>query len=141
MKKFLLVVLALLWCAVAHAQTGQWVQPFAPLDKAVSGDITTAMTGTTTTSLIAAPPAGYRNYITQCTPANQHATVSTMMNLQDGSGGTTFYSFPAAANFANSGPVSFPFPLRQPTQATALFVVNVTTGSSTFISCSGFIAP
>lgn len=141
MKKLSIALALLLWTTSAFAQTAQWVQPYAPLNLAVSGDITSAMTGTTTTQLIAAPPAGMRNYITSCTPANSHATVSTLINLQDGSGGTTFYSLPAAAVFASNASVTFPMPLRQPTLATALFVANVTTGSSTFISCSGFIAP
>ncbi len=113
------------------------VLPYANPENFVSGDITSAMTGTTTTSLIAAPASGLRNYITQCTFANTHATVGTMMNLQDGSGGTTIYSAPAAPAFGGAT-ITFPVPLRQPTTATALFVANVTTGANTFVSCSGY---
>jgi len=63
----------------------------------VSGTITTAMTGTTSTLLIAAPAAGLRNYITQITVSNAHATVGTDIVIQDGSGGTTLYVIPAVA--------------------------------------------
>lgn len=112
------------------------VLPYANPENFVSG-VTAAMTATTSTSLIAAPASGLRNYITQCTFSNSHATVGTIMNLQDGSGGTTIYSFPAAPAYGGAT-VSFPTPLRQPTTATALFVVNATTGSNTFAACSGY---
>lgn len=112
------------------------VLPYANPENFVSG-VTAAMTATTSTSVIAAPASGLRNYITQCTFSNSHATVGTMMNLQDGSGGTTIYSFPAAAVYGGAT-VSFPTPLRQPTTATALFVVNATTGANTFAACSGY---
>jgi len=103
----------------------------------VSGVITSAMTGTTSTSLIAAPASGLRNYITACTFSNSHATVGTDMILQDGSGGTTIWNIPAAAVYGGAH-ITFPTPLRQPTTATALFVANVTTGSSTKAACSGY---
>lgn len=115
----------------------QIVLPYANPENFVSGVITSAMTGTTTTSLIAAPAAGLRNYITQCTFSNSHATVGTDMILQDGSGGTTIYLAPAAPAFGGST-ITFPTPLRQPTTATALFVANVTTGANTKASCSGY---
>lgn len=103
----------------------------------VSGAITSAMTGTTSTSLIAAPAAGLRNYITQITVSNSHATVGTDVIIQDGSGGTTLYTIPAAAVYGGAA-ISFPTPLRQPTTATALFCANVTTGASTKVSASGY---
>jgi hypothetical protein len=34
--------------------------------------------------------------------------------------------------------ISFPTPLRQPTTATAIYCANVTTGSSTKVSASGY---
>lgn len=113
------------------------VLPYANPENFVSGVITTAMTGTTSTSLIAAPAAGLRNYITQCTFSNSHATVGTDMILQDGSGGTTIYLAPAAPAFGGAT-ITFPTPLRQPTTATALFVQNVTTGANTKAACSGY---
>lgn len=108
----------------------------------VRGLITTAMTGTTTTAVtgMGAPSAGLRNYISSCSISNSHATVGTDVVLQDGSGGATFWTFPAAANYGGSN-LSFPTPIPQPTLATALFAANVTTGSSTKLSCVGFTAP
>lgn len=105
----------------------------------ISGAITTAMTGTTSTSLLAAPAAGLRNYITQITVSNSHATVGTDVVIQDGSGGATLYTIPAAAVYGGAA-ISFPTPLRQPTTATAIFVANVTTGSSIKVSASGYKA-
>lgn len=105
----------------------------------VSGVITTAMTGTTSTSLLAAPAAGLRNYITQVTVSNAHATVGTDIVIQDGSAGTTLYVIPAAALYGGAA-VSFPTPLRQPTTATAIYCANVTTGASTKVSISGYKA-
>lgn len=113
------------------------VLPYANPENFVSGVITSAMTGTTSTSLIAAPAAGLRNYITQCTFSNSHATVGTDIILQDGSGGTTIYLAPAAPAFGGAT-ITFPTPLRQPTTATALFVANVTTASNTKVACSGY---
>lgn len=113
------------------------VLPYANPENFVSGAITTAMTGTTTTSLIAAPAAGLRNYITQITVSNAHATVGTDVIIQDGSGGTTLYTIPAAAVYGGAA-ITLPTPLRQPTTATAIFCANVTTGASTKVSASGY---
>lgn len=113
------------------------VLPYANPENFVSGAITSAMTGTTSTSLIAAPAAGLRNYITQVVVSNSHATVGTDVIIQDGSGGTTLYTIPAAAVYGGAV-VTFPTPLRQPTTATAIFCANVTTGASTKVSASGY---
>jgi hypothetical protein len=113
------------------------VLPYANPENFVSGAITSAMTGTTSTSLVAAPAAGLRNYITQITVSNSHATVGTDVIIQDGSGGTTLYTIPAAAVYGGAV-VPFPTPLRQPTTATAIFCANVTTGASTKVSASGY---
>ena len=111
--------------------------PYANPENFVSGAITTAMTGTTTKSLLAAPAAGLRNYITQITVSNSHATVGTDVVIQDGSGGTTLYTIPAAAVYGGAV-LTFPVPLRQPTTATAIYCANVTTGASTKVSASGY---
>jgi hypothetical protein len=104
----------------------------------VSGCISSAMTGTSSTSLLAPPVAGLRNYITQITVSNSHATIGTDVLIQDGSGGTTLMVIPAAAAYGGAA-ITFPVPLRQPTAATAIYVANVTTGASIKISCSGYI--
>lgn len=113
-------------------------QPYALPDSLVSG-ATAAMTGTTTTLVLAAPAGSLHNYITQVTVGNSHATVGTFVNLQDGSGGTTIYTIPAAAVYGGAT-ITFPAPLRQPTAATALYCACVTTGSNTIVSASGFKA-
>jgi hypothetical protein len=113
------------------------VLPYANPENFVSGAITSAMTGTTSTSLIAAPASGLRNYITQITVSNSHATVGTDIIIQDGSGGTTLYTIPAAAVYGGAT-LSFPTPLRQPTTGTAIYCANVTTGASTKVSASGY---
>jgi hypothetical protein len=113
------------------------VQPYANPENFVSGSITTAMTGTTSTSLVAAPGVNSRNYITNITCSNAHATVGTDIVMQDGSGGTTLYHVPAAPNYGG-GSINFATPLRQPTLNTAMFVANVTTGASTKCSASGY---
>lgn len=112
--------------------------PYANPENFVSGAISSAMTSTTSTSLIAAPASGLRNYITQITVSNAHATVGTDIVIQDGSGGTTLYVIPAAALYGGAV-ITFPTPLRQPTTATAIFCANVTTGASTKVSASGYI--
>lgn len=121
-----------------HTKNGfQVVFPFCLPENLVKGAITTAMTGTTSTSLIAAPGAGLYNYITQVTVSNSHATVGTDVTLQDGNGGTAFYTIPAAAVYGGAA-IQFNPPLRQPTSNTALYCVNITTGASTKVSASGF---
>ena len=113
------------------------VLPYANPENFVSGCISSAMTGTTSTSLIGAPASGLRNYITQITVSNSHATVGTDIIIQDGSGGTTLYVIPAAAVFGGAT-ITFPTPLRQPTTATAIYCANVTTGANTKVSASGY---
>ena len=108
-----------------------------------SGAVTSAMTGTTSTSVIAAVTGSYL-YIQSCTVSNASLTVSTDIVLQIGSGGTTIATIPApAAAVATTGgggaTVNFgPGGLKVSTISTALYAANVTTGSSTKISCNGY---
>jgi hypothetical protein len=118
----------------------QVVLPYAIPENFVSGAITSAMTGTTSTSLVAAPASGRRNYITTIIVSNAHATVGTDVIIQDGSGGTTLMTIPAAAVYGGAV-ITLPTPLRQPTTATALYCANVTTGASTKVSAVGYTAP
>lgn len=112
--------------------------PVGPLSSnMVSGAITSAMTGTTSTSLVAAPGASLRNYITTIIVSNAHATVGTDVVIQDGSGGTTLLTIPAAAVYGGAV-ITLPTPLRQPTTNTALYCANVTTGASTKVSAVGY---
>lgn len=115
----------------------QIVMPYSNPENFVSGAITTAMTGTTSTSLVAAPGAGLRNYITTIIVSNAHATVGTDVIIQDGSGGTTLLTIPAAAVYGGAV-ITLPVPLRQPTTNTAIYCANVTTGASTKVSAVGY---
>ncbi len=125
---------------VADIKGSLAVQPYGLADNSVSG-LTSAMTGTTSTAVTGiGAAAGLHNYITQVTIGNSHATVGTFVSLQDGSGGTSFYTFPAAAVYGGCT-VTFPKPLRQPTANTALYCVNATTGANVILSASGFQAP
>lgn len=104
----------------------------------ISG-VTAAMTGTTSTSLLAAPGASLHNHITGLWVSNSHATVGTDIELQDGSGGTTFAVLPAAAVYGGAV-AALTTPLRQPTANTALYVKNTTTGASTRVTAIGYKA-
>lgn len=115
----------------------QIVLPYANPENFVSGAITTAMTGTTSTSLVAAPAAGLRNYITTIIVSNAHASVGTDVVIQDGNAGTTLMTIPAAAVYGGAV-INLPVPLRQPTTATAIYCANVTTGASTKVSAVGY---
>lgn len=115
----------------------QIVMPYANPENFVSGAITSAMTGTTSTSLIAAPAAGLRNYITTIIVSNAHASVGTDVVIQDGNAGTTLMTIPAAAVYGGAV-INLPVPLRQPTTATAIYCANVTTGASTKVSAVGY---
>ena len=122
--------------------TGTFAVQAVPPGTLVSGAVTTAMTGTTSTSTVAGTASNYL-YITNCVTSNASLTVSTDILLQDGSGGTTLYVLPApaaavATTGGGGGSFAFPQPLKVPTAGNALFAANVTTGSSTKISCSGW---
>lgn len=112
--------------------------PYTNPENMVSGG-TAAMTGTTSTSLMAAPASGLRNYMTHLICTNSHATVGTFVLVQDGSGGTTIYEGYAAA-VGGGFSITLPVPLRQPTTATALYVQDVTTGANVICFGSGYKA-
>lgn len=119
------------------------VLPYANPENFVTGSVTSAMTGTTSTSCLAAPASGLRNYITSITVSNGSTTVPTDILIQDGSGGTTIRLVPCpigtgTGTGTSGGHFVFPTPIRQPTTATAIYVANVTTGSSTKISIDGY---
>lgn len=101
-----------------------------------SGAITSAMTGTTSTSLVGATASNYI-YVTNCVFSNTDADTDTEMILQDGNGGTTLYTVPVP-HLTSGAVVPFPTPLKVPTSGNALYVANVTTGATTKASCSGF---
>ena len=109
------------------------VLPYANPENFVSGRA--SATDTTSTSLIAAPASGLRNYITQITVWNSSAT-STYVKIQDGSGGTELYDIPAPAG--GGATLTLPVPLRQPTTATAIYFAANASANAIVISASGY---
>lgn len=92
---------------------------------------------TTAVTIKAAGAAGVRNYLKSLNVVNGHATVSTEVLVRDGAAGTVLHRGWAQA--AGGGyAVLFDPPLRG-TAATLLEVVNVTTGSATYVNASGFV--
>lgn len=118
---------------IASDQAPVSTVPFA--GGTLASGVTSAMTGTTSTSLIGATASNYI-YVTACSITNTHASVDTLVNLQDGSGGTTLYTFIAPHGGGQS--FSFGAPLKVPTAGNALYVADVTTGASVIVACNGF---
>lgn len=107
-----------------------------------SGLISSVMNETVSTQLtgLEAVASNYW-YISSCQASNGSTTVSTDINLQDGSGGNVLAVIPVpAGSVAGTGvsgaAVEFGIPLKL-TVNTGLFAANVTTGSATKISCQG----
>ena len=112
------------------------VFPLTLTDNIVQG-VTAAITDTSATEVIAAQSAGIRNYITSLTVTNSHATVSTVVELRDG---TTAIHRAYAVAAGGGYTIWFPTPLRG-TAATAINAVCITTGSNVYVSASGFRGP
>jgi len=104
----------------------------------VSFQYTGVITTSTQTALRAAQAAGIRNYITDLSLQNTHATVGTIFLLQDGS--TTIWQCYLPPNML--APVDFDF--RTPKRGTAATATNFTcstTGANVLVNGGGFAAP
>jgi len=112
------------------------VSPYAVKERFTSG-VTAAITGTANTAVIAAPGASLSLHITHILVTNSHATVGTVVEIKDG---TTVLYRGYAREDGGGFSVTLPVPLRL-TANTALNAANVTTGSNTYVSASGYIAP
>ncbi len=99
---------------------------------------TSAMTGTTSTQVIAAVASNYV-YVSSCSVGNTHASVDTLVDLQDGSGGTVIWTFTAAHNYAGESH-TFLLPLKVPTLGNGLYAKDETTGASVKVFCQGFVS-
>jgi len=109
------------------------VLPYANPENLVSGK-TAAITDTTNTQVLAAAGAGVRNYVTTILVTNSHATVGTLVKINDGS--TEIFSGYAAA--AGGG---FAISLVSPLRGTANTAVNAqcgTTGANVYVSATGY---
>lgn len=105
----------------------------------VLGALTTAMTDTSDHTVLAAPGASLRNYITCIIVSNSHATVGTDVVLKDGTAGTVIATIPAAAVYGGAA-IALPTPLKQPTLNTLICAANLTTGASVKVTLVGYSA-
>lgn len=101
------------------------------------------MTLTSTTSSTAVTNMGASsnlfNYITGYSCSNKHASTSTRVELQDGNGGTTFWSIPVAAGYGGANVSGLM--IKQPTVNTALYFKTVDSVDSVYCTFTGFRAP
>lgn len=94
------------------------------------------LTGTTSTAVtnLGAVASTY-NYITAISIWN-YSSVDTYIKLQDGSGGTQFWVFPAPA--LGGCVISLNVPIKQPTANTALYMAEGAAANGIIISIQGF---
>jgi hypothetical protein len=89
------------------------------------------------TDLIAAPGAAQYNYITHILVTNQHASVGTLVDIQDETSGTvlyTGYAAPGGGGFT----CALPTPLKQGATNKKVQVKCITTGANVTVSASGY---
>lgn len=119
------------------ASANMWVAAVAPAaGPTQKGDV--SLTTTASISVITAVASNYL-YITSCTFSGT-TTTGSLVDLQDGSGGTVIWTIPvpaAAATSAAGATVQWPTPLKVPTIGNALYAKNETS-TTTHISCSGY---
>lgn len=131
MNKYLLFPLLILLPAITEAQDP--VVCSNPQNYVVGS--TAAITDTTRTEVIAAPGANFRIYITGYLVQNSDASVSTWVQIEDG---TTdkFYVYAPAAGGGASGviPIS---PVRQTSKNTAWNAVAETTSAEVRVTLFG----
>jgi hypothetical protein len=87
--------------------------------------------------LKAAAAAGIRNYVTAIQMINTSAVASEVV-IKDGA--TVIWRGFLPANMLDTQTINFPTPLRG-TAATAVNFACITTGTNTYASAQGFIAP
>jgi hypothetical protein len=97
--------------------------------------VTAAITNTASTLTIAAVTS-QRIYLTHISCNNTATATPTLINVQDGSGGTTIYTIiaPAGGGDTEVGTT----PLTWTTAGNGLYVAPVTTGTSTICNASGY---
>lgn len=114
---------------------GSVVAPFAAASNFTSGT-TAAITGTSNTSVIAAPGSGIRLYITSITVTNSHATTGTLVEIKDN---TTVISRVYVAPAGGGAHLNFTVPLKL-TANSPLQAANITTASNTYVTAVGYTA-
>jgi hypothetical protein len=97
---------------------------------------TAAMTGTTSTQVVAAVTS-QRIYVNSIHCNNSSAT-ATLVAIQDGSGGTTLDTLAAGATYGGDNRNGGSVPLFWTTAGNGLYAADVTTGASVICQASGF---
>jgi hypothetical protein len=113
------------------------VRPYAKPEDLISG-VSTDITGTTSTQVIAAQGQNLRIYVTHLLVQNSHASVGTWVNVKDGTGSTLYTVYAASGGAGASCPL--PAPLKT-SAGSALNAICETTGSNVRVSASGFRGP
>jgi hypothetical protein len=108
------------------------VSPYSIPENTLSG-VTSAITNTSDTAVIAAQGAGVRIYVTQMVVLNTSGT-ATLVNIKDGT--TTIYTVNAPATSGQIA-LTFPVPLRLAAN-NALNVACGTTAANVIVSASGY---
>ena len=103
----------------------------------VSGD-SGAIVNTTATQVLGTAGAGNFYYITSVLVTNSHASVGTLVSLQD----DTSAPIPGATGYATSGgggyTITFPTPVKTPSANKRVMAVCGTTGANVYVSVSGY---
>ena len=114
-------------------KVGKQVQlPYAIPELFVKGSA--SATGTSSTSLIAAGAAGIKNYITSISIANT-GTSTSLITLQDGSGGATLLTTIAPAGGGSN--ITLPVPIAT-SAATALYFAAGTASTTIYLTAVGY---
>ena len=96
-----------------------------------------AVTGTTSTQIIAAQGAGQKIYLTTIIVTNSHATVGTLVTIQDDAGSPIVLCSGYAAALGGGFVATFPTP-PSTTANQKLMVICGTTGANVYASAVGF---
>jgi hypothetical protein len=103
----------------------------------VKGAITTPMTTTGATTLIAAVTS-QRLYVTSVSCQNTSATIGTLVQITDGSGGAVLATLAAGETFGGDNRNGGSAPLFWTTAGNGLFAQDVTTSASVTCNASGY---
>ena len=127
--------------AVAIATDGSILAvPVEPGTAWVFAGATGGIINTTAVTIKAAAGASIKNYLTDLSISNPHATVATEFSIRDGASGTVIWrGHLPALNVGGRVQHTFKTPLRS-TANTLLEVVCATTGASVFVNASGYTA-
>lgn len=102
----------------------------------VSGNITSSVNASVSVALVTGTASNYL-YITGCSFNNTHASVDTLVYLQDGNDGNTIWV--TTAPHGGGSNISFPMPgpLKVPTSGNSLYFKPATAGAAVTGACTG----